>query len=195
MRKVFLASASPRRAEIMKQIGLDFSLVTADTAEDLTQDLPPEALAASLATRKAETVVPRVRAGLVIGADTIVVCDGRVMGKPLTVAEAEKMLRTLNGRCHKVITGVAVLDVNRNAVVDRRVDVESTLVFFREIEERDIKAYLRTGEPMDKAGAYGIQGKGALLVHRIEGCYFNVVGLPVGLLDRLLKEFGIRALG
>jgi septum formation protein len=193
--RIYLASASPRRAEILKQIGLDFTVVTADIVENLTGNPAPEALAASLASRKVEAIASGVPAGIVIGADTIVVCDGKVMGKPSSREEAEGMLRFLSGRCHKVITGLAVLNVSGNAVVDRRVDVESTLVYFHQLEEREIKAYLRTGEPMDKAGAYGIQGKGALLVRRIEGCYFNVVGLPVGLLARLLKELGVRVLG
>lgn len=195
MTQVYLASASPRRADILNQIGLNFTRIVAAVPEVRETALPPDALAAALARTKAEAVAAKVADGLVIGADTIVVCDGRVLGKPADLTEAAEMLRTLSGRRHEVITGLAVFKVAGRIIVDCRVDIESTMVYFRQLEEREIKAYLRTGEPLDKAGAYGIQGKGALLVQRIEGCYFNVVGLPVGLLARMLESYGVRILG
>ncbi len=179
-----MASASPRRAELMVQAGWPFSVQPVDIEEGLG-DGPIQAAVAELALRKARAC--RAEKGLVVGADTVVVLDGQVLGKPVSSQEAREMLGALSGREHRVITGVAVLNADTG---EELAESEETAVRFRNLTVAEIDAYVHSGEPMDKAGAYGIQGKGAMLVEGITGCYFNVVGLPLSRLARMLQTAG-----
>jgi septum formation protein len=181
---IILASASPRREALLRQIGCSFKVITSDIIEDNRQDLPPEMLAITHAEAKALDVAAKSGCGdIVIGADTIVVLDGQVYGKPEDAADARRMLSEIAAKEHQVISAVAV-------VCDGRVwsDYCTTAVKIRSLTPEDIERYLATGEPMDKAGAYAIQGVGTLLVESIVGCYTNVVGLPLVTLDNLLSR-------
>jgi septum formation protein len=184
-RPFILASRSPRRQEILRRLRVHFTVRPADIDEAGTPGLPPRELAMAAAAKKAAAVACQVGEGIVLGADTIVVLAGEVLGKPSSAAEAAAMLGRLVGQTHQVTTGVALIDVERGT---RCVSWEDTLVHMRPASEAEIAAYVATGEPLDKAGAYGIQEHGALLVDRIEGCYFNVVGLPVARLLGMLRE-------
>ncbi len=179
-----MASASPRRAELLAQAGWDFTVLPVDIEEGFGAG-PVESAVSELALRKARACM--AKRGLVIGADTVVVLDGKVLGKPASNEDACEMLAALSGREHRVITGVAVLNTATGAEL---AEAEETAVRFRALTREEIEAYVRSGEPMDKAGAYGIQGKGALLVEGITGCYFNVVGLPLSRLARMLQRAG-----
>lgn len=189
MKKIILASASPRRRELLRQVGLQFSVAPADVDESIMPGETAEQYAVRIALDKARAAAKRAAEGLVIAADTIVVLDGEIMGKPVDRRDAERMLSMLSGRMHRVITGVAVVEARSGR---ESVKSAATKVWFRDLSSAEIAAYAATGEPLDKAGAYGIQGKGALLVEKIEGCYFNVVGLPLSLLDTMLLDFGFR---
>ncbi len=183
--ELILASASPRRAELLRQIGIPFRQVVSGVNEDLRDPSDPDEHVRELSRRKAGDVAGRLGSGIVLGADTIVVLDEHILGKPVDEKEAVEMLRRLSGRTHKVYTGLTLIDAASRASVSH---VEVTEVTFRDLAAEEIDAYVATGEPLDKAGAYGIQGKGALLVSGIRGCYFNVVGLPlVGLLGLMRK--------
>lgn len=188
---IILASASPRRSQLLQQIGLDFKVIPADVDENITASSPQE-LVKFLADQKAQLVANRYPGEIVIAADTIVVIDGEVMGKPAEEMHARLMLHKLSGRRHQVVTGLAVHNIDRDF---HKTIVETTNVEFRPLSIEEIEAYIRTGEPFDKAGAYGIQERGALLVAGIEGCYFNVVGLPLNRLGQLLGELGVNVLG
>ncbi|MGE5583196.1 MAG: Maf family protein [Bacillota bacterium] len=188
--KLILASASPRRAAILKQIGLRFEIRASDLDEaefQKTTSTPAETVM-GLALEKARQIAENSGSGLIIGADTVVAVAGEILGKPATPAEAVTMLSKLNGKEHSVFTGVALVEIPGGR---SKVSFAETKVRFRSLSLNEIEAYVATGEPLDKAGAYGIQGKGAALVEEIHGCYFNVVGLPVGVFLDLLREFGI----
>ncbi len=191
MLPVYLASASPRRHVLLKQLGVPFSVLTCPVEEELDEGLPCPRQAEVLAERKAKAAAEKITKGLVIGADTMVVCGGRVLGKPTHAAQAAEMLSLLQGKEHEVFTGLAIVQkpFERIAVAHER-----TRVKFRPLTPDQIKRYVATGEPMDKAGAYAVQGLGAIFIERLEGCYFNVVGLPLALLARLLQEFGVDVL-
>lgn len=188
--EIYLASRSPRRAELLEQIGLEYIVRPSRIREEaIVGDwLRPRLSAERLALAKARDIAEGLATGLVIAADTIVVGGGKVLGKPRTVAEAVAMLELLNGRTHEVITGLAVVQAPAGR---QEVASEVTEVTFRHLTASEIAAYVASGEPMDKAGGYGIQGLGALLVARIEGCYFNVVGLPLVRLAGMLEHFGV----
>lgn len=186
MPKLILASSSPRRSELLASLGLEFSIVPSTVPEPAYNGETPADYGQKLATVKATSVAQKVSDGLVIGADTIVVLDGRILGKPQDSAEAREMLTRLSGRTHSVYTGIAVVNAKTKELVAEAVE---TQVAFRPLSKEEIEAYVDSGEPLDKAGAYGIQRLGGLLVSRINGCYFNVVGLPLSALDRLLKRF------
>jgi septum formation protein len=188
LRPVILASSSPRRRELLKQIGLSFTIDPADVDESLLPGEDPEGYAVRVALDKARVAAGRTGDGLVIAADTIVVLGRDILGKPVDVRDAERMLSLLSGRKHRVITGLALLDAGTGMT---RTDSAVTGVWFRELTPAEISAYVSTGEPLDKAGAYGIQEKGAILVEKIEGCYYNVVGLPLSVLSRMLRDFGM----
>ncbi len=180
-----LASGSPRRAAILRQLGVRFVIRPADVDERGEPGLPPREVAMRAAAEKASAVARGRRRGIVLGADTVVVVDGEVLGKPASPRAAARMLARLVGRTHVVTTGLALIDVERGA---RCLSWEDTRVHMRAATGAEIAAYVATGEPFDKAGAYGIQGHGALFVDRIEGCYWNVVGLPVARLRSMLVD-------
>ncbi|BFH12387.1 Maf-like protein [Paenibacillus dendritiformis] len=191
--ELILASSSPRRQELIRALGLPYSVQPSDADETVPPGWPPDRIVEQLALRKADAVARGRRSegkdGIVVGSDTIVVLDGAVLGKPENEADAERALTALQGRSHEVYTGVALVQVSdgRTAVSHR-----ATVVHMKPCSTERIRRYIATGEPMDKAGSYGIQGVGATLVERIEGCYFNVVGLPLSLLTDMLEPFGIR---
>ncbi len=182
---MILASASPRRRELLALAGYDFTVETAAVEETYDPALPPEQIVMHLAAAKSAPVAARHPDELVIGADTVVVLDEAILGKPHSTEEAKAMLRRLSGRVHQVYTGVC-LRRGKTAVCFH----ECTLVRFKVLTEEEIAAYVATGEPMDKAGAYGVQGRGCVLVEGIEGDYFNVVGLPVSRLYDEIKKLG-----
>jgi septum formation protein len=183
-----LASASPRRRELLTQAGYDFTVHAAHIPEDPLLDENPIAYVTRLARQKAEAVFSQISSKappppdvVVLGADTTVTLDSQILGKPESPTDAARMLRLLSGRTHRVITGVAVITATRTEVA-----AEVTAVRFHTLSDQEIAAYIATGEPMDKAGAYAIQGRAARWIPRIEGCYFNVVGLPIALVAALL---------
>jgi septum formation protein len=183
---VILASSSPRRAEILKKLGLDFAIQPSAIDETNNAALPPAEYAVDIASRKARAVAAEVTTGLVIGADTIVVLGNEILGKPVSETEAGEMLRRLSGKTHRVFTGFALCDrpSNREAA-----GFEITEVTFRTLEEAEIVAYVRSGEAMDKAGAYGIQDASAVFAERINGCFYNVVGFPLTRFYLTLRSF------
>ena len=180
---MILASASPRRQELLRLISDDFTVMPADVDEHNTGDTAPEAVPEMLAVRKAAAIAAEHPDDTVIGCDTGVFIDGKMLGKPQDTDDALSMLQALSGRTHKVITGCAVM---RGGKIVRF--SQTTEVDFYPLDPETMRRYIATGEPMDKAGAYGIQGKGALLVREIRGDYFNVVGLPVAALNRVLSS-------
>jgi septum formation protein len=186
--KIILASNSPRRRELLRQIGLSFTVSPADVDESILPGESPEDYAVRVALDKARIAAVRAGEGIVIAADTIVVVGDSILGKPADAREAADMLALLAGKEHRVVTSLAVMDAGTARSVTR---TSVTKVWFRDLTKREIEAYVATGEPMDKAGAYGIQERGALLVDRIEGCYSNVVGLPLSLLGEMLREFDV----
>ena len=184
--KLILASASPRRAEILRSAGLQFSVISSAVDETPVPGESPQDLVRRLALAKAELVAARALGpAIVIAADTVVVLESAILGKPRTSEDARQMLEKLSGRTHSVMTGVALI---RLPDVERREFVEATQVHFASIAKDEIVKYLASGEPFDKAGAYAIQGLGGRFIPRIDGCYFNVVGLPVPLVYRMLQE-------
>ncbi|HJQ69348.1 MAG TPA: Maf family protein [Blastocatellia bacterium] len=184
---IILASSSPRRADLLKTIGVSFELVPSNINERPHQDEAPADYIIRLARAKVIDAARKRDSGLVIGADTIVVLDGRILGKPRDEDDAARMLKLLSGRWHAVMTGVALYD----AATRREVaDYDKTLVRFAQLSEKEIDWYIRTGEPMDKAGSYAIQERGAMFVEEIAGNYHNVVGLPLTLLYRLSRRMG-----
>lgn len=188
---IILASNSPRRREILNQLGLSFEVIPSDF-EEAPIDMEPQALAEHFAYMKAMDVFAKHKHNLpedayIIGSDTIVYCDA-IMGKPKSDEDAYRMLNALSNRDHHVISGLCVIQASTGKTVIMH---ESTRVWIRELEAREINNYIASGEPMDKAGAYAIQGIGSLFIEKIQGCYFNVVGLPVNKLFKIMKEFEI----
>jgi septum formation protein len=175
-KRIVLASASPRRSELLESAGIPFSVIPADIPEEPLPGESPTAHVLRLAEEKARAVAGSAGGDLFIGADTVVVCDGEIMGKPVDAADARRMLSALSGRTHEVITGFALYDRERDRLVS---DAVSTRVIFKPLTSREIDAYVATGCPFDKAGAYAIQGGAAYMVRGIEGSYTNVVGLPL----------------
>lgn len=185
-RMLVLASASPRRRELLTQVGFSFTVHPAHIPEDPTPGEEPTRYVTRLAREKAQAVYGQLAASddalTVLGADTTVTLDDHILGKPIDAEDAARMLRMLSGRMHRVITGVALVTPTATKVA-----AEVTSVWFRELADAEIAAYVATGEPMDKAGAYGIQGRAARWIPRVEGCYFNVVGLPIARVAALLE--------
>lgn len=182
---IILASASPRRKKLLEQIGLKFTVKVSDIDENNVPNLPPEKLAEYLSLKKAKKLAKEYPKSTIIGADTLIVCNKKILGKPKSKQNAKEILKKLRGRMHVIITGVTVIKA-------RKIQTShvSTKVYFKKLTDDEINAYIKTGEPMDKAGAYGIQEKGVLFVERIDGDYPNVVGLPLVLIDKMLKELG-----
>lgn len=183
MKKIILASASPRRKELLTTAGVEFEVLVSQADETVPEGTAPKDAAIMTAEKKALAVAENCD-GTVIGADTIVVIDGKILGKPKDEADAADMLRTLSGREHEVITGVCITDGEKTEKF-----AQVSRVRFYALTEDEIAAYVATKEPMDKAGSYGIQGRGCVLVDSIEGDYFNIVGLPVAATVRALKNF------
>ncbi|MCC6443534.1 MAG: septum formation inhibitor Maf [Armatimonadetes bacterium] len=196
MKPLILASASPRRQELMAFIGYPFEVVPSDFDESQhPTDLDPDHYVETSALNKARDVAARYDRALVIGADTIVVIDGTILNKPEGARDAAAMLSRLSGRTHQVYTGLALLEVEEGRIVHEETGHEKTDVRFAPFSEETVRAYLATGESGDKAGAYAIQGRGAVLIEGIQGDYFNVVGLPVFRLSRMLERFGLPLFG
>jgi len=185
--QLILASTSPRRRELLEHAGFVFKVRASPIDETPLPEEPPEDFARRAALDKALAVAAQSPPGsLILGADTIVVADHEILGKPADASDAIRMLRLLSGRTHRVITGVCIV---RPPGSIEAVGHETTHVTFRTLDESEIAAYVASGEPFDKAGAYGIQGLASKFVTRVEGCYFNVVGLPVALVYDLLKPY------
>jgi len=188
MGRIVLASSSPRRISLLKMLGVTFEPVPASIVEEKREGEEPADFARRIAKEKALQVAERVKAEFVIAADTVVVIDGEVLGKPKDENEARRMLEKLSGRTHKVITAVALYKKESGELL---LDHKETFVRFTVLSKAEIDWYIKTDEPMDKAGAYGIQGLGSLFIERIDGCYTNVVGLPLPLLYQLAKRAGL----
>lgn len=187
MEKIILASASPRRIELLRKYNLNPVAVKAEIQEKVVNGEKPEQIVMALAFEKASWVSNLFNNGeIIIGADTIVVFNDEILGKPKDKDDAFRMLKTLSGNEHCVITGICVIKANSNIKV---IDYEKTYVKFRKLSDEKILKYIDTNEPMDKAGAYGIQGFGEVLVEKINGCYTNVVGVPIGKLDEILNKY------
>ena len=209
-KRIILGSASPRRRELLEQIGIEFEIVVSDAREHY-KSTRPEEIVRELALMKAEHVakeverrekeraeqasIPRLETGevhlcnvVILGADTIVVRDGQILGKPSDEEEAFSMLKSLQGRAHQVYTGIAVLNFDGSGSLRTISHAEETKVYVHEMTDEEIRRYIAAGESMDKAGAYGVQGRFAAFIDRIEGDYYNVVGLPVAYLYHTVKE-------
>ena len=184
MSRIILASASPRRRELMELAGYDFEVICADIVEAVPENVQPQEVVMSLALQKAQAVAAENEDAVVVGSDTVVALDGKILGKPHSESEACEMLRLLSGRTHKVFTGVTVVGDGKEKSFFDETNVE-----FYPLGEDEIKKSVATGEPMDKAGAYGIQGKGSVLVKKINGDFFNVMGLPIAKLYREMSDF------
>ncbi len=188
-----LASKSPRRKELLQNVGIKAEIIPANIDESALSTLDPIQMVTELAMLKATDVARSFRGNtIVIGADTCVYNEGKILGKPNSIEEAEEMLRSLSGKTHEVYTGYCVCSCKDGTTVSK---CEKTRVTFKNLTDEEIRAYVKTREPMDKAGAYGIQNKGSILIERIDGDYFNVVGLPMCGLSKLLRdEFGVEVL-
>lgn len=186
MEEIILASSSPRRKKILEKHNIIPTIISSDIVEKINIGENPEQIAMSLAFQKAYNISKTYPDKIVIGADTIVCYEKQILGKPKDSEDAFRILKLLNGNEHNVITGISIIHNSSNIKI---VDYENTIVKFRNLSDDKLKEYIHTNEPMDKAGAYGIQGYGALLVERINGCYLNVVGLPLVKLDFLLNKF------
>jgi|HubBroStandDraft_6_1064221.scaffolds.fasta_scaffold24547_7 septum formation protein len=191
--KLILASSSPQRAKILREAGIAFEICATQIDETPLPGETAQAMVARLAEAKARAAAsqldPGTRECMIVGADTTVALDGEILGKPDDSAHAREMLASLSGRTHSVLTGIFLLRLPDNAT---RTTVENSAVTFVPLDEKEIDAYVATGEPLGKAGAYGIQGQAGRYISKIEGCYFNVVGLPLARLYTLLRELGWR---
>lgn len=187
---VILASASPRRKELLGYIVPRFEIIPADVDETLPEEIPAEKSAEFLAVKKAVHISAQYPESIVIGSDTVVIVDGEILGKPADEADAYRMLKKLSGKVHTVVTGVCISQGEKKKSFS-----EATRVEFYPLSEEEIRNYIATGDPMDKAGAYGIQGEGCVLIKGIEGDFFTVMGLPAARLKRELAEFTAMAGG
>ena len=186
--KIILASTSPRRKELAKVMGLEFTIVPSSYEEDMTLKMSPKKLVKFLAYGKAEDVAKRFKKGIVIGIDTFIVFKGQKLGKPLTKNKAFKMLKSFSGKKLKVYSGVCLIDFKNKKIIK---DYEVTTVKFRKMSDKEIKKYVATKEPLDKAGAFAIQGLSSIFIEKINGCYPNVVGFPIANIYRNLKKMGV----
>jgi len=186
--KIILASSSPRRKELLKQIGLDFKIMPSKYEEDMTMKMSHKKLAKVLAYGKAKDVADRVKSGVIIGTDTFLVFGDKRIGKPKDKKDAKKILNSLSSKYIKIYSGVAIIDIKNKKEIT---DVEITKVKFKKLTEKEIDGYIKTKEPLDKAGAFGIQGIGAVFIEKIDGCYSNVIGLPLFNLYKNLSKLNI----
>lgn len=189
MKKIVLASTSPRRKMLLKQIGLNFEVVASDFKEKIDIKMSPHKLAQELSLGKAKAVAIKLSNSIIIAADTFVTFKGKILGKPKEEQDAKRILKLLSGKMHLIITGFTIIDTTTGQTATNSVE---TKVYFKKLTNKEINSYVETGEPLDKAGAYGIQEKGSLFVKKIEGDYFNVVGLPIYALVEALKKFGVK---
>lgn len=187
-KRIILASTSPRRHGLAQEMGLDFEVIPSKYEEDMTLRLNPRELVKTLSYGKAKEVAERIKEGIVIGVDTIVVFKGKKLGKPKNEKDAFRMLKSFSGKWQEVYSGVAMIDRKTGKEIK---DYEVTRVKFRKMNNDEIWRYIKTGEPMDKAGAYGIQGLSSIFIERVEGCYFNVVGFPVHNVYKNLRKLGV----
>lgn len=186
MKTIILASASPRRKELLEKTGLIFKIEPSNYNENIPFNLEPHEFARKLSLEKARAVAVNHNNSIVIAADTFAVFNGRILGKPRNKKDAREILQTISGNYHSVITGFSIIDTGTNKALSKSVE---TKVYIRNLTLAEIKAYVKSGEPLDKAGAYAIQGLGSIFVERIDGDYDNVVGLPLSALTEVLKEF------
>jgi len=191
MVKLILASGSPRRKMFMDLFEVDYDVVPSDYEEDMTLDMPLPELVQELASGKAKDVAEKVKSGLVIGGDTVVAIDGKILGKPKSIDEAKAVLRRLSGSINTVYSGIAIVDAESGRCES---EYTTTDVKFKKLSDEEIADYIATGEPMDKAGSYGMQGIGGIFIEKIEGCYSNVIGLSLPKLNMLLKKFNYNIL-
>lgn len=188
--QLVLASSSPRRKELLAQFGVDFHIKTSEVDESIQPGTSPAQMVEELARRKASKVAELYFDALVIGADTVVVIDGQVLGKPQDENDAKEMLNRIQGKAHEVYSGISLVYKKKGNVEQILSRHRVTKVWMRKMTPEKIDWYINTKEPLDKAGAYGIQGVGSCLVDKIEGCYFNVVGMSLSLLDQMMEEIG-----
>lgn len=187
-RRIVLASKSPRRRQLLEQIGLEFEICESSYEEDMSAMADPFALVKFLALNKAMAVAKKYEDAIIIAADTFVVFDNKFLGKPKSETEAKEMLRLLSGKTNIIVTGLALIDTKSGRVIN---EVDQATVKMIDLSDEEIDSYVATGHPLDKAGAYGVQGVGAVLIERIEGDYNNILGLPLNKLYPILKEFDI----
>ena len=191
-KKIILASASPRRKELLKLIGLDFEVIPSDVEENIENQFFSPELIENLAVEKAADVAEKIGFdAIVIGSDTVVVINNKILGKPKDKKDAFNMLKLLSGKTHRVISAIAVIDTETGKTLK---DFVVSDVIFKQLSDEEINAYIETGEPMDKAGAYAIQGFAGMFVKSINGCYSNIVGISVFKLAEMLKELGVKLL-
>ena len=188
MRKIILASKSKQRKKLLEIIGLDFEIEKSDYVEDMTEKIPAHKLAQKLALGKAQDVAKKHKNAIIIGADTFVILGKEFLGKPHTPRKAKEMLKKISGKKHQLITGIAIIDTKRNKIFT---DYEITEVWFKKISDKEIAKYIKTGEPLDKAGGYAIQKLGCLFIEKINGGYTNVVGLPINKVYEYLLKLGV----
>jgi len=186
--RIILASSSKTRKKILERMGLKFEIIPSNFIEDMNLKLPPEKLAMEIAYGKAEDVSKDLKEGIVIGIDTFVYFNGKVIGKPKNKEDAINILKNFSGNTHLVYSGIVIIDCkNKNSIKD----YEVTKVKFRKLSEKEIINYVESGEPLDKAGAYGVQGLGGILAEKFEGCFFNVEGFPISKIIEGLKKLGV----
>lgn len=188
MKKIILASSSPRRKKLLEKIGLKFKIVPSSLNEEVEQNLTPAKLVKSLSLQKAKDIAKREKNAIIIAADTMVFLGDEIIGKPKNKTHARQILKSLSGKFHFIITGFTIINSADNKTITRSV---KTTVYMKKMTNQEIDDYIKTEEPLDKAGAYGIQGLGGKFIAKIKGDYFNVVGLPLPALIKSLKKFGI----
>ena len=191
MKTIILASASPRRKVLLEKIGLIFEVEPSNYEEDIPLRLEPHEFARNISLEKGKIVASKHKNSIVIAADTFIVFGGQILGKPHTEKDAREMLEAISGKYHSVITGFSIIDTGKNKTLSKSVE---TKVYIRNLTLSEIDAYVKSREPLDKAGAYAIQGLGSVFVEKIDGDYYNVVGFPLSALTEALKEFGINIL-
>ncbi|MFC1864266.1 Maf family protein [Chloroflexota bacterium] len=191
MKTIILASASPRRKALLEKIGLIFEVEPSNYEEDMPLSLEPHDFAQKISLEKGKVVASKHKNSIVIAADTFIVFGGQILGKPHTEEDAREVLEAISGKCHSVITGFSIIDTGKNKTLSKSVE---TKVYIRKLTLAEINTYVKSGEPLDKAGAYAIQGLGSVFVEKIDGDYYNVVGFPLSALTEALKEFGINIL-
>jgi septum formation protein len=186
MKKIILASKSPRRKQILEQVGLKFTVEVSDFDETKIKFKTPQEMVKKLSLEKAKIIAVKNPNAVIIGADTTVIYKNEIIGKPTSKQDAVRILKLLSGKVHEVVTGFTVIS-GKNSVTK----AVTSKVKFKKLTDAEIKAYVKTGEPMDKAGGYGIQEKGGLFIENIQGDYFNIVGLPIFAVSEVLKQFGV----